>query len=123
MIKKIDHFVITTKDIEACLSFYQKLGFKCVQDFDRYQLYQGDFKINVHILGQELLPHAKNVQIGSQDICFEITIDIKEFEQYLQSNKISIEEGIVDRVGVFGIMQSIYLRDPDGNLLEFSQYH
>lgn len=123
MIKKIDHFVITTKNIDTCLNFYQKLGFTVNKEMGRYQLYQESFKINVHILGKELLPHAKNIQIGSVDICFELSTDIKNFVQYLNDNAIIIEEGIVNRIGTYGNMQSVYIRDPDGNLLEFCQYY
>lgn len=122
MFKRIDHCVITTSDIDACLSFYQKLGFISQCEGDRYELYQDGFKINIHVLGKELLPHAKNVQVGCVDICIELTIDIHTFKRYLEKNKIHIEEGIVFRNGFYGPMQSIYIRDIDGNLLEFSQY-
>lgn len=122
MIKKIDHVVITTSDVEACLAFYENLGFTSKTADGRYELYAGDFKINVHIKGNELLPHAKNVQPGSADFCFEILENIADFKAKLIANGLLIELGIVSRTGVHGKMQSIYLRDPDGNLIEFSAY-
>ena len=121
MIKKIDHFVITTSKIQECLEFYKKLGFRIWKSDGRYELYAGDFKINVHILHQELMPHATNVQTGSADVCFEVE-DIYKFQDLLKDQSIEIELGIVVRSGVRGFMKSIYIRDIDGNLLEFCQY-
>ncbi len=122
MIKKIDHIVITTRNINACLDFYTKLGFEVKAQNNRYELFAGDFKINVHILGKELSPHAQNVQSGSADICFEISGDIDAYMQELQSKGFIVELGVVSRNGVRGEMKSCYLRDPDGNLLEFASY-
>lgn len=120
--KKIDHVVITTADIEPCLSFYQKLGFTAKNNSGRYELYAGDFKINVHILGKELSPHAQNVTAGSADLCFEIDGELEDYKKELEYKGLEIELGIVARTGVKGSMKSIYLRDPDGTLLEFSSY-
>lgn len=122
MIKKVDHFVITSKDINATMSFYKKLGFNAKAGDGRYELFAGDFKINVHLLGSELTPHAKCVQTGSADFCFEIDAGIENFKQQLENNGLKIELGIVPRTGVSGKMKSIYLRDPDGNLVEFCSY-
>lgn len=122
MIKKIDHVVITTNNIENCIKFYTKIGFTFQEMNKRYELYAGDFKINVHIKGHELSPHSKNVQTGSADLCFEINENIDETKKYLEQNDIQVEQGIVERTGVFGKMKSIYLRDPDGNLIELSSY-
>lgn len=121
MIKKIDHVVITTSNIEACLSFYKKIGFEIKED-DRYELFAGDFKINVHVLGNELLPHAKHVQAGSADLCFEINGNIEDYKRELIHAGLEIELGSVLRYGVKGMMNSIYLRDPDGNLIELNSY-
>lgn len=122
MIKKIDHVVITAKNIANTIDFYKALGFEARDGGGRYELYAGDFKINVHILGKELLPHAKNVQLGSADLCFEITDSIDAYKKELESKGIEIELGVVARNGVNGEMNSIYLRDPDGNLVEFCSY-
>lgn len=122
MIKKIDHAVITARDALATIDFYKKLGFTTAEDRGRQELFAGDFKINVHTLGKELLPHAKNVQTGSADLCFEITGSIEEYKKELENKEIEIELGIVLRNGTRGEMKSIYLRDPDENLLEFCSY-
>lgn len=122
MIKKIDHFVITTTDIEKCFSFYEKIGFISKETDGRYELFAGDFKINVHIKGEELEPKAQNVQTGSADFCFEIDEDINILKDRLSKSNIEIELGIVQRNGVKGKMKSIYLRDIDGNLIELSSY-
>lgn len=121
MIRKLDHLVITTAQMEACLAFYEALGFRVRQGGGRYELFAGDFKINVHLLGKELLPHAAKVQPGSADLCFEVD-DLDALVQDIEARKIEIELGIVERNGVRGTMRSIYLRDPDGNLIEFSAY-
>lgn len=121
-IKKIDHVVITTADIESCLNFYQKIGFTAIQKNGNISLFAGDFKINVHIQGHERLPHAHYIQPGSADLCFELSISILEFEKILKKNHIYSESGIVDRSGTHGVMRSIYIYDTDGNLLEFSSY-
>lgn len=123
MIKKIDHVVITAKNIFTTIDFYKELGFQIKSSGGRYELYAGDFKINVHILGKELSPHAQNIQTGSADLCFEITGSIELYKKELENKGIPIELGVVPRKGVNGDMNSIYLRDPDENLIEFCSYH
>lgn len=122
MLKKIDHLVITTSAIKKCLAFYESLGFTAQNQGERYALFAGDFKINVHLKGQELAPHAQNIQPGSADLCFEITDDLAEFKSALEAKGLGIALGIVDRAGARGKMRSLYLRDPDGNLVEFCNY-
>ncbi len=121
-IKKIDHIVITTEHPQECLAFYQKLGF-CVGDAGgRYELFAGDFKINVHVKGAELVPHAAQVMPGSVDVCFETDEDIDALRKNLAADGIGIELGVVRRQGVKKEMDSIYMRDPDGNLIEICCY-
>ncbi|MGL4791907.1 MAG: VOC family protein [Anaerotignaceae bacterium] len=122
MIKKIDHIVITTNQPQKCIDFYKKLGFEAKDGYGRYELFAGDFKINVHFLGKELNPHAQNVQCGSMDVCLEITDNIADVKNALENLGLQIEGKIVQRNGVNGSMKSIYLRDPDGNLVELSSY-
>lgn len=121
-IKKIDHIVITTKYPEACIEFYEALGFEARDAGGRYELFAGDFKINVHIGGAELSPHAGHVQPGSADMCFEVGGSVDDLKKELEQKKIPIELGVVGRSGVCGEMRSLYLRDPDGNLVEFCSY-
>lgn len=122
MIEKIDHLVITTRDPGACIAFYKALGFSARDGGGRYELYAGDFKINVHVLGKELSPHAGHVRPGSADLCFAISGNLEELKNKLEAKGLQIELGIVNRTGVNGSMRSIYLRDPDENLLEFCSY-
>lgn len=122
MIRKLDHLVITTADPQACLEFYQRLGFVPRQGNGRYELFAGDLKINVHVRGRELSPHAQNVQLGCNDLCFELEGPLEAFVDSLQGQGIALELGVVARTGVRGPMASVYLRDPDGNLLEFCSY-
>lgn len=121
-IKKLDHLVITTEDMDACIAFYRALGFDARDEGGRYAFYAGDFKINVHYRGRELQPCAGHVQCGSADLCFELDMPIADFARQLDARGLSAELGVVARHGVRGDMQSVYLRDPDGNLLEFCSY-
>ena len=122
MIKKMDHVVFTTKDLTKTFAFYKVLGFETKSGEGRYEMYAGDFKINVHILNKELLPHAMHVKTGSLDICFEISGNIQLYKKQLEDEGLIIEMGIVHRNGTKGQMNSLYLRDPDGNLVEICSY-
>lgn len=122
-ITHLDHLVLTVKDIDVSVAFYQKLGMK-KQLFlgGRVALQFGQQKINLHQLGKEFEPKAKQVQAGSADLCFIVSEPLEQVLGYLKEQHLSIEEGIVERTGAVGKIRSIYLRDPDGNLIELSNY-
>lgn len=122
-ITHLDHLVLTVKDIDVSVAFYQKLGMK-KQLFlgGRVALQFGQQKINLHQLGKEFEPKAKQVQAGSADLCFIVSEPLEQVLDYLKEQHLSIEEGIVERTGAIGKIRSIYLRDPDGNLIELSNY-
>ncbi|KGQ55106.1 VOC family protein [Gallibacterium anatis] len=122
-ITHLDHLVLTVKDIDVSVAFYQKLGMK-KQLFlgGRMALQFGQQKINLHQLGKEFEPKAKQVQAGSADLCFIVSEPLEQVLDYLKEQHLSIEEGIVERTGAVGKIRSIYLRDPDGNLIELSNY-
>ncbi|MEG1806339.1 MAG: VOC family protein [Clostridia bacterium] len=122
MIKKIDHFVLTTANLPDCIIFYGKLGFQARNVGDRWELLAGDFKINLHRKGLELEPKAKHVQTGSADLCFEIEGSIFELKNSLLEKGLKFELDIVPRHGARGKMNSLYLRDPEGNLVELCSY-
>ena len=122
MLRKLDHLVITTADIAACTAFYRALGFTARNAGSHWELFAGDFKINVHYLGAELEPKAEQVQPGSADLCFELAIPLEETLRSLKNASLAVELGPVARQGTHGLMQSIYLRDPDGNLIELCSY-
>ena len=122
-ITHLDHLVLTVKDIDVSVAFYQKLGMK-KQLFlgGRVALQFGQQKINLHQLGKEFEPKAKQVQAGSADLCFIVSEPLEQVLDYLKEQHLSIEEGIVERTGAVGKICSIYLREPDGNLIELSNY-
>ena len=123
-INRLDHLVLTVKDIDKTVDFYTKvLGMeKEIFKGTRVALKFGNQKINLHQLGNEFEPKAFNVKDGSADLCFIIDTPLIEAKNYIESLNIVIEEGIVSRTGVNGEIDSIYLRDPDLNLIELSNY-
>jgi len=121
-LKRIDHLVITTAQPSECLRFYQALGFKLHEAKGRYELIGENFKFNVHILGKELHPHACSICPGSTDICLEVDSDLGTIINELAVHGIHPEMDVSLRHGFFGEMSSIYLRDPDGNLVELCNY-
>lgn len=123
-IDRIDHIVLTVRDIEATCQFYEKvLGMQTVTfGENRKALQFGQQKINLHQAGQEIEPKAKHPTVGSADLCLITKTPIQQVLDHLQQCGIEIELGIVPRTGAMGTINSIYLRDPDGNLLEISTY-
>lgn len=123
-ISHLDHLVLTVKDIEITVDFYQSvLGMKPIQFGEgRWALSFGHQKINLHQQGKEFEPKAKHVQAGSADLCFITNTPIDEVFDHITGQGVSIEEGPVERTGAVDKITSIYLRDPDGNLIEVSNY-
>ena len=120
---RFDHIVITTENVEACLHFYVDiLGMQLDGTGGRIALKFGKNKINIHRRKAEFLPAAKNVTCGSQDICLIAKGDIHKIREEIEAKGYPIELGIVPRTGAVGKIDSIYLRDPDGNLVEISVY-
>ncbi len=123
-INRLDHFVLTVKNIDTTVEFYtQILGMeKEVFKGSRIALKFGKAKINLHELGHEFEPKAFNVKEGSADLCFIVDTPLEEVIEFLDLKGIEIIEGIVPRTGALGTIKSIYLRDPDMNLIELSNY-
>lgn len=122
--KSIDHFVLTTSQPQQMLDFYQKLGFETKPDGERFVISCPSFKINLHVQGHELEPKANLAEPGTGDFCLEIDtgVSMKELADLISGKGLDIVEGPVKRTGVRGAMTSIYLRDPDMNLVEISSY-
>lgn len=119
MIESIDHLVITCKDINKTIEFYEKLGMKHSQfDQGRDALGFGNQKINLHIAGREFEPKAQHPLPGSQNLCFVIGLPIQQAQNELSKHGIRIIEGPVQRTGARGKINSVYVRDPDGDLIE-----
>ena len=123
-VNALDHLVLTVTDLERTTRFYTKiLGMEEITfGNNRKALGFGDQKINSHEYGNEFEPKAKTPCPGSADLCFISTTPIQEWQTFLVSNGIPIEEGPVKRTGAKGTIHSIYIRDPDGNLIEISNY-
>jgi catechol 2,3-dioxygenase-like lactoylglutathione lyase family enzyme len=118
----IDHLVLTVASIDATVDFYERLGMRA-ETFDggRVALRFGHQKINLHEAGAEFEPHALRPVPGSADLCFLVENALGDVERLLAEAGVAVEMGPVERVGAVGAMQSLYVRDPDGNLVELSR--
>ena len=124
-VSRIDHLVLTVKDIDATVTFYsQVLGMdKVTFGEGRTGLAFGNQKLNLHQKGKEFEPKAANPTPGAIDICFITKKPIQSVVKNLESLDISVEEGPVKRTGANGPITSVYFRDPDKNLIEVSKYN
>jgi catechol 2,3-dioxygenase-like lactoylglutathione lyase family enzyme len=124
MIESIDHLVITVRDLDATLAFYEKLlDCSVIREPDRpTALVFGSCKINVHEVTRTFEPKAKAPAPGAADFCLIADCPLAEVIRRLQQNGVAIELGPVSRTGARGEMTSVYFRDPDGNLIEVSEY-
>lgn len=122
-IRNIDHFVITTSDLKACLDFYVGLlGMEHRESNGHHNLYFPGGKISIHTKKGEFQPAAMNPTYGSLDFCLIVDGDLKDVKSELEAKHAPIISDIVVRHGAHGEMQSLYLRDTDGNLVELSSY-
>ncbi len=123
-IDRLDHFVLTVKDIDATCAFYSRvLGMEEKMFADgRRSLHFGAAKINLHQQGREFEPKAARPGPGSADICLIAAAPLVEVIRHLQECGVEIIEGPVQRTGAIGPILSVYFRDPDGNLIEVSNY-
>jgi catechol 2,3-dioxygenase-like lactoylglutathione lyase family enzyme len=123
-VDRIDHLVLTVKDIDKTLTFYTTvMGMKKVVFGEgRVALSFGNQKINLHRLGSEFKPKAGHVKSGSADLCFIIKQPIKQTIEQLEACHVPIIEGPVHRTGAVGKIVSVYFRDPDDNLIEVANY-
>lgn len=121
---RIDHLVLTVSDISTTIRFYEEvLGFSVVTfKQNRKALIFGAQKINLHQQEMEFEPKASKPTPGSADLCFITSIPINDVVSEILQAGIPIVEGPVERTGAKGEIMSIYIRDPDGNLIEISQY-
>ena len=122
-IKNLDHLVITTRNLDSCLHFYVKiLGVACDRSNGRYAVRFGNQKFNIHTKKAEFLPAAAHPTCGSLDLCLVVDGDLDSVKREIERKGYSIEEVPVARHGALGDMESVYLRDPDGNLVELCSY-
>ena len=124
-INRLDHLVLTVKDIEATCRFYTEVMGMSVMTFsgNRKALRFGQQKINLHEKGREINPKATFPTMGSADLCFITDTTVEQVLLELNEKNVEIlEGGIVERTGATGGIRSVYFRDPDGNLVEVSNY-
>jgi catechol 2,3-dioxygenase-like lactoylglutathione lyase family enzyme len=128
MISHLDHLVLTTADEAACTDFYTHVMGMTLETFTggtppvtRKAFKFGSQKINLHIKGREFEPKARLPTPGALDLCFIAAIPLEQVIAAMQQARWPIVEGPVMRTGATGPIRSIYLRDPDGNLIEISE--
>ena len=125
MIDHIDHVVLTTRDLSSCLRFYTEILGMTLEKFQtptetRMALKFGNQKINVHEWGREFTPRAHVAAPGTLDLCFIASVPLEKVIEKLQQSDVRIIEGPVTKTGATSKIRSVYVRDPDLNLVEIS---
>jgi len=123
-ITHIDHIVLTVKNIDETIKFYESVLGMVVETFGegRTALKFGNQKINLHQQGQEIEPKALQPTPGSEDLCFVTNTNLVVAMEHVKSKGIKILTGPVSRTGATGLISSFYFRDPDNNLIELANY-
>ncbi|KAF1307281.1 VOC family virulence protein [Pseudomonas sp. SG-MS2] len=123
MIDHLDHLVLTTVDVDACKDFYIRVLGMRLETFGQGRLAfcYGNQKINVHVRGHEFEPKAHLPVPGALDLCFIASASLEEVIAQLEGQHWPIIEGPIQRTGATGPIRSVYVRDPDLNLIEISE--
>ncbi len=125
-IDRVDHFVLTVRDLAASVAFYERvLGARVVPGKPGRGPTAVHFarqKINIHEKGREFEPKATHPTMGAGDFCLITETEMAEVVAHLQRCGVAVEVGPVPREGALGPMTSVYFRDPDGNLVEVAKY-
>ncbi|MGY3170868.1 catechol 2,3-dioxygenase-like lactoylglutathione lyase family enzyme [Pseudomonas sp. TE12234] len=123
MIHHLDHLVLTTIDVEACKDFYVRVMGMRLETFgaNRIAFQFGEQKINVHVHGREFEPKAHLPVPGALDFCFIASTSLEKVVAHFEAESWPIEEGPVQRTGAMGPIRSVYVRDPDLNLIEIAE--
>jgi catechol 2,3-dioxygenase-like lactoylglutathione lyase family enzyme len=125
MIDRIDHIVLTTRDRAGCIGFYTEVLGMQLESFrtpteERWALKFGRHKINLHEWGKEFTPRAHVAAPGTLDLCFIASIPLEQVIERLKAANVPILEGPVPKTGATSKLRSVYVRDPDLNLVEIS---
>jgi catechol 2,3-dioxygenase-like lactoylglutathione lyase family enzyme len=122
-VETLDHLVLTVAQLDATTDFYSEvLGMDVITYNGRKALAFGEQRINLHQRGHEFNPKAAHPTPGAGDLCFITSTPLEEVMEYLGALRVHIEEGPVERTGAMSQIRSIYIRDPDHNLVEISNY-
>jgi len=123
-ISGLDHLVLTVTDLDRSIGFYQRvLGMHPVTfGAARRALEFGGSKINLHLADQEIAPHAARPMPGSADFCLVTSATPERVLAHLEAEHVPVELGPVPRTGARGPITSVYVRDPDDNLIEVASY-
>jgi len=123
-VRRLDHLVLTVASLEATVDFYTRVLGMTVRAFEggRLALRFGEQKINLHEAGQEFEPKARVAAPGTGDLCFAVEGPLDAWLAHLEELGVPVTEGPVPRTGALGPMTSVYVRDPDGNLIEIGSY-
>ena len=120
--ERIDHVVLTVADVARTIEFYERVLGMRHEPFGegRHALVFGEQKLNVHQAGREFSPHARTPAPGAVDICFITRVPLDDVIAHLRTVGVAVEQGPVAKIGARAALRSIYLRDPDGNLIEIA---
>lgn len=124
-VDRIDHVVLVCKDLSITSGWYQRVLGMEREEYggkNRTALRFGAQKINLHEAGHEVIPHARTAQPGTLDLCFVVAVGCSDVVEHLKKCGVTIERGPVTRIGALGSIDSVYCRDPDGNLIELASY-
>ncbi len=123
-IDRVDHLVLTVADVDRAVEFYELiLGMKALTfPGDRRAVTFGHQTVKLHAASELVEPTAMHPVPGSANLCFVTSSAISEVQTHLRANDVRIEEGPVARTGSLGPITSLYVRDPDGNLIEIARY-
>lgn len=122
----LDHLVLTVSDLDMAVAFYRDILGMVREDFrgadgsNRVAMTFGSQKINLHVAGDEFAPKAERALPGSADLCFLTEVPLVDWQEHFGEHGIAIEDGPVARTGAVGPITSIYVRDPDGSLIEIA---
>ena len=125
-VQSLDHLVLTVADIAVTCDFYETILGMRAERFtpstgpQRWALVFGNQKINLHEAGAEFEPKAHKATPGSADLCFVSETRIAVWQAHLEERNIPVEAGPVRRTGAVGPILSVYIRDPDNNLIEIA---
>ena len=122
VLDSLDHLVLTVASIKNTIAFYERVLGMAAREFkpQRYALHFGTQKINLHEVGTVLDPNVRHATAGSGDLCFLTQMPIDDVIAHLQAEGVAIVQGPVGATGARHRLRSVYIYDPDDNLIEIA---